>query len=64
MKILMCLKSTFPPDIRVEKEARVLTQAGHDVFILSKAGLEICMFINCRYRPTLANVYCRYCVPT
>jgi len=35
MRILMCLGNTFPPDIRVEKEARVLTQAGHDVFVLS-----------------------------
>jgi glycosyltransferase involved in cell wall biosynthesis len=35
MKILMCLNRSFPPDIRVEKEARTLTRAGHEVFILS-----------------------------
>jgi len=36
MRILMCLGKTFPPDIRVEKEARALAQAGHNVFILSQ----------------------------
>lgn len=35
MKILMLLDRFFPPDIRVEKEARALSQAGHDVFVLS-----------------------------
>jgi glycosyltransferase involved in cell wall biosynthesis len=35
MKILMCLGSPFPPDIRVEKEARALAQAGHKVFVLT-----------------------------
>ena len=35
MKILMLLESYFPPDIRVEKEARILIQAGHEVSLLS-----------------------------
>lgn len=35
MNILMCLANPFPPDIRVEKEARALAQAGHTVFVLS-----------------------------
>lgn len=35
MKILMSLAGQyFPPDIRVEKEARTLLQAGHEVFLL------------------------------
>ena len=36
MKILMLLESFFPPDIRVEKEARTLLKAGHEVFLLSR----------------------------
>ncbi len=41
MKILMLLPSFFPPDIRVEKEARTLLKAGHEVFLLcrSKEGM-------------------------
>ena len=35
MKILMLLGGFFPPDIRVEKEARTLIKAGHEVFLLS-----------------------------
>lgn len=35
MRILMLLDSEFPPDIRVENEARSLTDAGHEVHILS-----------------------------
>ena len=35
MKILMLLGGFFPPDIRVEKEARSLLKAGHEVFLLS-----------------------------
>ena len=31
----MLLDRFFPPDIRVEKEARALIQAGHEVFLLS-----------------------------
>lgn len=31
----MLLDHYFPPDIRVEKEARALLQGGHDVFLLS-----------------------------
>jgi len=34
MKILMFLDKFFPPDIRVEKEARTLLRAGHEVFLL------------------------------
>jgi len=35
LKILMLLGGFFPPDIRVEKEARSLLKAGHEVFLLS-----------------------------
>lgn len=35
MKILMLLGRFFPPDIRVEKEARSLLKAGHEIFLLS-----------------------------
>ncbi len=35
MKILMLLSNFFPPDIRVEKEARMLLKAGHEVLLLS-----------------------------
>jgi glycosyltransferase involved in cell wall biosynthesis len=35
IRILMLLDRFFPPDIRVEKEARTLLKAGHDVFLLS-----------------------------
>lgn len=35
MKILMLLDRFFPPDIRIEKEARSLLKAGHEVFLLS-----------------------------
>lgn len=31
----MCLERKYPPDIRVEKEAKALTKTGHEVFILS-----------------------------
>ncbi len=37
MKILMVLTSTFPPDPRVEKEARSLAGKGHDVHIVCYA---------------------------
>ncbi len=30
----------FPPDIRVEKEARALSQAGHEVFILTRKNSD------------------------
>ncbi len=33
-KIGMVLKSNFPPDIRVEKEAKSLIAAGHEVYVL------------------------------
>lgn len=36
MNIGMILGQPFPPDIRVEKEARVLAAAGHQVFLLAK----------------------------
>jgi glycosyltransferase involved in cell wall biosynthesis len=35
MKILMLLDSIFPPDVRVEKEARALLNAGHELLLLS-----------------------------
>lgn len=35
MKIGMILEAPFPPDIRVEKEAQTLAQAGHDVFVMA-----------------------------
>ncbi|MHA1590086.1 MAG: glycosyltransferase family 4 protein [Candidatus Njordarchaeales archaeon] len=39
MKILMILiDNTFPPDIRVRKEARTLVDAGHEVYVLAKRG--------------------------
>lgn len=34
MRIGMVLETPFPPDIRVEKEARVLQMGGHDLFLL------------------------------
>ena len=34
MKIGMILDRVFPPDIRVEKEARTLLKAGHELFLL------------------------------
>lgn len=34
----MLLSKVFPTDIRVEKEARALAEAGHDVFVLSLAA--------------------------
>lgn len=36
MNIGMILGQPFPTDIRVEKEARILTRAGHRVFLLAK----------------------------
>jgi len=35
VRVLMLLDKFFPPDIRVEKEARTLLKAGHEVFLLS-----------------------------
>jgi hypothetical protein len=32
----MCLNGYFPPDNRVEKEARTLASAGHEIFLLCK----------------------------
>ena len=34
MRIGMILENDFPPDIRVEKEARSLIEAGHKVYLL------------------------------
>ncbi len=34
MKILMVLASRFPPDVRVEREARALLRAGHELHLL------------------------------
>lgn len=36
MNIGMLLKNKFPPDIRVEKEARSLIEGGHSVFLLAE----------------------------
>ncbi|MBD3206693.1 glycosyltransferase [Candidatus Bathyarchaeota archaeon] len=38
MKILMLLYKRFPPDIRVEKEGRVLQREGHEIFVIAKGG--------------------------
>ena len=48
MKICMVLAGYFPPDIRVEKEARALLSAGHKIFLLSlgKTGLSAVENIN------------------
>ena len=42
MKICMVLNGYFPPDIRVEKEARALIRAGHEIYLLSlgKKGMS------------------------
>lgn len=40
MKILMVLNNTFPTDIRVEKEALSLVEAGHEVGLLSISDYE------------------------
>lgn len=48
MNICMVLDSYFPPDIRVEKEARALISAGHRIFLLSlgKEGMPAVENIN------------------
>ena len=38
MKICMLLPSKFPPDIRVEKEAKSLIKAGHEVHLICEGG--------------------------
>jgi glycosyltransferase involved in cell wall biosynthesis len=38
MKILMLLEEVFPPDVRVEKEARTLLKAGHELCLLSQGA--------------------------
>ncbi|MBC8466046.1 glycosyltransferase family 4 protein [bacterium] len=38
MKIGMILDRVFPPDIRVEKEARTLLKAGHELYLLCMRG--------------------------
>ena len=35
MRIGMVLQHPYPPDIRVEKEARILRAAGHKVYLLA-----------------------------
>lgn len=40
MRILMILDKKFPPDIRVEKEARSLIKAGNEVHLLSERGAK------------------------
>jgi len=44
----MVLDSYFPPDIRVEKEARALIRAGHEIYLLSlgKEGLPSTEYFN------------------
>jgi len=48
MNICMVLDSYFPPDIRVEKEARALLSAGHKIYLLSsgKKGMPAVENIN------------------
>ena len=48
MNICMVLEGYFPPDIRVEKEARALISAGHRIFLLSlgKEGMPSVEDIN------------------
>lgn len=36
MRILMILQTDFPPDIRVEKEAKALLSAGHEIHLVCK----------------------------
>jgi len=40
MNILMILDHTYPPDIRVEKEAGALISCGHKVFLITRMGKE------------------------
>jgi glycosyltransferase involved in cell wall biosynthesis len=40
MNILMSLYSQFPPDVRVEKEARALLKNGHKIFLLTVGKKE------------------------
>jgi len=48
MKVCMVLDGYFPPDIRVEKEARALIRAGHKIFLLSlgKEGMPSAEDVN------------------
>jgi len=41
MKIGMILGHVFPPDIRVEKEARTLLNAGHEVYLLCMSSPDL-----------------------
>lgn len=43
MKICMILQANFPPDIRIEKEARALIAAGHELHLVcrNKTGLPV-----------------------
>lgn len=40
MNILMILDRTYPPDVRVEKEARALISCGHKVLLIARMGKE------------------------
>ena len=40
MRTCMVLRKQFPPDVRVEKEARALQKAGHEVTLLCRADLD------------------------
>ena len=40
MQTCMVLRKQFPPDVRVEKEARALQKAGHEVILLCRADLD------------------------
>lgn len=41
MRIGMVLEGDFPPDIRVEKEARALLAAGHEIYLLGYGSIDI-----------------------
>lgn len=46
VNICMILDKKFPPDIRVEKEAKALIEAGHDIYLLSMAEKGVQSFEN------------------
>lgn len=57
MRIGMVLQTTFPPDIRVEKEAKALLEAGHRIFLLtSKTDIQA-------REESLNGIEVRRCVP-
>jgi glycosyltransferase involved in cell wall biosynthesis len=70
MRIGMVLANTFPPDIRVSKEARVLIAAGHQVHLLAQERasrgeaaeeeVEGIAVQRVPHRPTLFPVLCSF----